>query len=820
MRRASAIILGLGLLVGIFSLLRAQMRPFVARYVDFSGGFVDWFPSSNLQPNQSPNAQNLIVDPLGSSMEKRKGYVKCGDLPSGNAAVAAFRYVQTPGDEALLLSDTQNYYETVDCSSFTTVRTGQTLNAMPDCEQVYGDMWCTNGVDSVFRWNGTSSTVLDGTSWANVPKGQYIEFENRRVWVANTSGSRSSLFFTSVSNNNGEVVEPSSSTAWPAANEIFFGRDDGDTITGLKKYLGGVYVFKSKSIWRVAGEDEFSFLPERVLSNFGTRSNWSISEIDGLLHTLDSSSLYQFDGQNAQRLLDRRSALFSNIFQPILSNDQRLWDVPGDWDDGTFSNTTSTILSGTLTLSTSTTVEDGFSDGDYTQNPVWTVRAGTFDVSSGILRKTSVSPGRITTPSTLANGIWRARLYDLIGVARNAIFAFMSQSSDSCSGAGSASYNNAYYLSVSETYIALNKCVSDVNTSLCGLDNSFSSPWDVEIRKSGNSIQVFLGSTKVCDVSDSSIASSSFIGLAHGSDQSASENLADNILAFSYSNSGTWTSEKHDASTALTAWGKFNVDEAKNGETITYRVRRAATSAALDTAGYVDILPGDYVSTSTHRFTQYQVLMATSSGNNSVTPETRNIRIEWLEGGTATQVPWAFNWQNRYWLAYSRVGQTSKDRILVKSQEPLKSFMPYVGISVNAMVESNDNLYAASSGSDDILKLDQGYRDGSSAIDSFWETRDENFGLPFNYKWPHWIYTEYERTGSGNLTVSASTSSGSGWTDYTEFQSGSGRTTERSDISIGEGTTWRFRMRQNTIDDQMKVYGFTVSGVAMEADVP
>lgn len=800
---------------GLLGVVWAQQQDVFVSYRDFSGGFVDWIPATNLEPNQSPNAQNLIIDPVGSGAKKRKGVKACGSLPSGLAAVGAFKFWASPGDERLVVTDSVNWYETADCTVFKTITTDNTDNTMPDCEMVYGNLWCLNGINAAWYWNGTSTQTLNGNnSTPTVPIGAHIEFCGGRVWITRTGSARSSAFFSALSNTAGEDIVPSSSTAWPAANEIFFGKDDGDQIEGLKCYRNVPHVFKQRSIWRVSGEDEFSFGSEKILDGFGTKSNHSIVETDGLLNSLDANSIYVFDGQNADPVLDVRSPLFNSIQKPATTNDGKTWTTQGDWNAGTFSNTSSSKTVGSVILSSTTETEDDFSDGNFTSNPVWTVQGGgTWQVSGGRLTVSgALGFDYISTPSTQAYGSWE---FDLAAPGGNTsgCFSFISQGTDDrqcAANVGSSAYL-IYRQRADVVQLKLNQTVLCQFSGVPGVQS-----FRIE-RNADNVFKVFSGGNQVCSVSDGSLTTSSNMMLAYSA---TSWDGLDNLKVWHYAASGTYTTEAFDHSTALTAHGTFIVEDALNGETLTYQVRTGTSSDMNAATAYRSISNGQSISTTTHRFSQYRANLSRATNDTASTPELKLINVTWLEGGNPVLIPWAGNWEGRYVVFTATGSSTQKLTAIVKSRSPLKSVMPWRDMDVAAFERVGDAYYGVSSSSAQISTIFDGYRDLSAAIDAFWETKDTDFGLPFNYKWVHWIYSQYDRTGSGNLTVSASTSSGAGWTDYTEFQTGSGLTSERAGVDIGPATSWRFRVRQNSIDDQMHVFGFMPSGVALKADVP
>ena len=72
---------------------------------DFSGGLVDNRASVALQPNESPDTLNVIVDEPWGSVKTRPGYAACGNTPSGNTVAAVYEYIKSDGNQNLIITD-------------------------------------------------------------------------------------------------------------------------------------------------------------------------------------------------------------------------------------------------------------------------------------------------------------------------------------------------------------------------------------------------------------------------------------------------------------------------------------------------------------------------------------------------------------------------------------------------------------------------------------------------------------------------------------------------------------------------------------------
>jgi len=99
-----------------------------------------------------------------------------------------------------------------------------------------------------------------------------------------------------------------------------------------------------------------------------------------------------------------------------------------DWQEGTHEDTEDSSSPGDVVVKRFRIIDD-FADGNYTSNPVWTVRAGTWEIISmgGIYRlKPTVNGARITTPSTKAYGWWSFWFFPDYEYPYDVSFSFIS----------------------------------------------------------------------------------------------------------------------------------------------------------------------------------------------------------------------------------------------------------------------------------------------------------------------------------------------------------------------------------------------------------
>lgn len=311
---------------------------------------------TKLPDGDSPNASNVWTDESPGSLQTAKGFDLAGTITGGGPVRFLFNFRKDDGTQFVLVSDGATVWWTRDFKTFTSLITGLSSSFQLRATTVRGKVWFTNGNDSIRTWDGTTLTVLDGSGGTpNVPKGKFITYYHERVRMFNISGSRSSERFSALVDSAGTEIAPDTANAWPATNEIKIGDGDGEFGTGVRIYRGKLHYFKTTSIWRLEGIDEFSYFPIKTSAEVGPRSQESIQELDDLIHFVGLNGVYTFDGDSTERISDaiNPSGTLSNLsvseLQQLDSNTQFwLQSTDADFTAGTlpanFDSDTDTLI--------------------------------------------------------------------------------------------------------------------------------------------------------------------------------------------------------------------------------------------------------------------------------------------------------------------------------------------------------------------------------------------------------------------------------------------------------------------------------------------
>lgn len=192
-----------------------------------------------------------------------------------------------------------------------------------------------NPTTRLIKIDGTTVTAL---TVADIPKGlKYICTFQERLFGGNSSEQSCGLFWTNAyfdySSNNETNWTPTS-----GLNYDYVGKDDGETISGIKPYSGYMFVFKNKkNVYRYSiSGDITQWGSTRVDTQFGCPFHRTIWELEGYLYWFSEAGVVKSDGNNCDlvddNIRDRILAL------PQLKSGSLNWQVmtSTDFNNGTF----------------------------------------------------------------------------------------------------------------------------------------------------------------------------------------------------------------------------------------------------------------------------------------------------------------------------------------------------------------------------------------------------------------------------------------------------------------------------------------------------
>lgn len=816
-----------------------------ASFRSFIGGMVTDIPPMYLQPYQSPNTKNMLPDEEIGALVHREGSIVVGTCPDATPITFLYTFEKSGGTSEVIVSDGTKIWITADFVTFTEKKSGLNSSYILQAITVRDKVWLTNGYDNVMSWNGTTLVTFADRAGAGgdantprVPKGKYIAFSQERIWIARTSGDPSRIFFSALHDPSGDPQPPdldyATADMWPDVNALDCDEDDGDVIYSVRDYIGVPFIFKSNSFGRVTGYDEYSYGYARVMSGVGSRFHTTMKSRDEYLEFIGFDGIYQTRGTPATtvRVSDLIKSEFDKLLQPKVNEQTRVWTSGAHWDTGAYTNTKkgdaiigiadSTFLQDTLT------VIDAFTDGNYTVNPTWTVENGSWsvgvDYGETCLTDGGSGTSTIRLPATLVNGTWECKIRtdpEIVGVTR---IRFMVDSSGHyyevvvVSGTGAADWY-------------LYKNTGGGSVSLVGPISGYNpyGAWRTVkiVRTYLNNIKVYVDTNEIISYTDTDITSSQYFKLESVQYFGGYHTHFDDIKITRYPTAGTnkWVSAKTNigGGSNISAWGIFEAATILNGQAVTYRIEIDTTEGGLDGTGWLAIVPGQVITgTLTTPWARVEATFVTTDAEK--TPELKDISIKWTIGGDSSQSMQSIIFENRHLIAASQVGQSANNIIWVWLKREFipenqrAAFIPF-DWNITAMCIYNDILYGADSrAGGKILRLFYGAKDQNNAgvdvaIDGFWETRDEVFGFPGNKKKLMEGLVDYLAQGAGTINVARSNDDSAYTTVASLDNSGSTRQTKPLAIRGTMGYRHRLRVRKNTIDERMKIYGIEMMAI-------
>lgn len=784
---------------------------------------------SKLDKSHTPRAINVWPDERPGSIVTVEGWLQIGTLPSGNPCRFLYTFTKSDGTSIVLCSDNGTVYKTADFITFTSIITGLASSFQLRAVTLRDKVWLTNGNDAVRTYDGTTVVVLDGSGGTtpNVPKGKFIAVFHERIWIGDIPSGRSSTRFTALVDASGNDIAPDNTAAWPTSNEIEYGEDDGDVICGFKVFLTVLHVFKGETIYRLDGQDEYTYTPTRTTATTGCRIQESIQERDNLLEFIGRDGVYEFNGAVTTKVSDPIESVdltqfsFSNIQQSTSQQKLKLWSSSADFNAGTLTAVTSSRVPDSVIVDHFTYDGSIVPASDLT-NP-WTktvFRSATESCTSGILNLTTTT-GAPAGQNTSAVQYSRTEsgISGTLGV-RMGIYAKMTSSN-------SADHLDIYvddgvqrhHIEIYPTHVDLCNAFSGalVSTTM----NTTSAYHLYEIVQIGTAITVYIDG--VSSMTWTSVFAQNtgtklilFALSCAGVSLTASCAIDYVTVIFFVSGTAQIISDVYHITDTISSWGAFQANYANNGGTLTFYMRSGTSSGACTGASWTAITPGATIAFSlSNVFVQWRADF-TVSGTNS--PELDDVTVNWNTGSTSTvttQGVATIVFKNRYLLAGALTGSTTNNLLIARGKRIYGT--PWIRLgqfNILAFCIFNNTLYAAAADSAGLLKLDIGNSANGAALDSYWETRDEvgNADEIFNKRWPVIIVTG-QRKGNYNLNVDVSLDSGVTYNSRyakTISLSGTGRFQQELRYPDLRSKQIRVRVRTNGIDQPFEVESIKV----------
>lgn len=783
----------------------------------FDLGLVDRYSSLLIPDGSSPDLQNVITDEI-AALTKIKGFTKIGEIPSG-IAKNLYNFIQTDGTSWAIAHNGANLYATNDFITWLTIKTGLNANYPMEFETYNNTLWCCNGVDTIQKWTG-SGTTSDSTL---LIKPKYVKLHYDKMFYANTTDAPYNLYF-SEPGGDPETLQPTS--------PIVVGLD-GDIITWIMPYHGNLVIAKRRSIYVLQGNDPSNFFLYKTRSAVGVSLGRSIKIYDGQLLGIteplifeSEEGLYAFDGNDSYRISDNMVNLFKKYQQPLIQYKNWLQTTQADFQAGTRGETNLVQIPNSVV-----DIWDDFNDDEYTSDPPWTVREGSWSVIS---KELVSNTGAIDTNCSIntpyifdgTKNLSVKSDFKFSSTAGGYQFAYIHINSSNTYNTVTARHypdGTGYCLFVAPGIagfftLQLLKINGGNFTVIAAADSAISSDLNQHTftleRLSDGTFKGYLDGTLIFTVVDITYTTFNYIWL-HSYYQAATGNIYYDNIAVS---PATYTSQKHDCVQIL-QWGTFDVSQTLDGKTINYYIRSATTQAGVDTAIWNLITAGALITEPVaNRWIQWKAEFISSTLYQPLTaPILHSVNVNWISGtgSLITTDVASILYKNRYWIANAESPATYNNSLLIIDTK--NALIPYRGINASAFILFNNKLYFSDSQNVNIYEYDTGYNFNTGAINGYFQLKTFNANLPSHYKAMRYMRITYEKQGAGNIVFSYRTNGGA-WTDNNIDNTGSGTANYRFSFPAGViGKEIDFKFSNNVANENFKILGIELYFTVLEA---
>lgn len=316
---------------------------------DLSGGVVTNISANKIPDNSATWIQNFLTDFEPVAIE-RNGYVKRDTTVLGGAkpVYGLWEFVDNSGNDWIISYSSRTFYKNTIGQTPTAFGPITTTDQIPDCAKNLGLIVCTNGTDSVWSFNGTSTATISGA-----PLGKLIEPWRTRFAIANISGALSTVRFSA----------DGSATTWtlggnptdPFAIQVG-GANDGEYVRCLVgSYLDSMIIGRKYDLWALDGFDQDDVLLRNVSDKVGCIEPRTPQEVDGELVFLSARGLEAMNAREIRLISEPVRNVTDTLVQNTASQRSNTQTTEADFAAGSIlpSGKLSTSISpGNVVLST------------------------------------------------------------------------------------------------------------------------------------------------------------------------------------------------------------------------------------------------------------------------------------------------------------------------------------------------------------------------------------------------------------------------------------------------------------------------------------
>lgn len=705
-------------------------------------GTLNNYDSSMIIP--SDKAQDLLnvdITPSGKSVKKRKGFATTFTLAiSTSATHGVYDFYDVNGNEVSLFFNDTRLSVSVNGGSPSVLFSTGSLNATYQCVDSAGLAYCANtSRTSLLRINASSAYPVQTVN----STGTIVAVSPDRLALSGFSEAPNRIDF-SKSATFGSWYPPFSAGTDP--NQI--------TITAPGSRI--VHITYAFDRWIWFKDNSFGYI--LVGTNL---ADWTIRTISPSIGTLDNSSVYKFgilyfrgqdghfysfDGTNVIRMSRDITATINTAQTRI--NAKWTQTSQADFSAGLL---TPNVYTDTITTpgSLQLTFPDNFdvyrsTNPNSGYKPVWGEYIGgglppacTFNASAGLLN--IVNPGSsigacAVYTSELLGDFKRGTTYHVVlnslpsDAASGSRFIFSLQPVKTVSPTttpGNSQVAYMFFLSTTSGRVYMNSSL--IQTNVISTSYDFSLPMSLDLYLSTTAFAITVNDIFVSSGAHTSTTGPEYAYIAYQRLTAGSGTMK--VDSFGVApETVTWQSTLNNAPN-ITSWDSFTANKLDNNGTHSFFIRASSTSIGINssTPAWTSITPGLAPSISTNPY--MQVRDDIFIGTWTATPQLNDTTINWFEGQAADKAYGGYYDNGIWWNV--QLGTTNAYNNYVIRYDMLNNGFVLYDIPMNGFYVKNNSLYFGSSSSGTICKFGDVDNDNTSAINSYWKSKDFFSDSPF-----------------------------------------------------------------------------------------
>lgn len=766
--------------------------------MDWSGGLNTSYPPHKIGRNFTPNMRNVFVHRNLGTINKRNGFTFVGSTFTLQRISYGFTFNHADGSKEFMVTDSSVVLSTKDYLTYVLISSGLNFNSNLSCTQNGYKVYCTNGVDAVFSWDGSVKVKLDGSNGTpNIPRGNYATSFLNRVWIGHTGADPSSLDWSAVVSTNGTILAPDNFLAWPPLNHHSVGIGDGEPLTALWVYRGQLQIGKQSSIYTEFGDRDSNFLDRKTVSQAGISSHDSVVVLDGISYWKGSNGIYAYNGSAAQRISDLIVPDIEAMKDANSSVFENIWDTKAQFIKGNFSGSTVTA--------------DGFVT---INNQYFQVNSNTHTSVDNIVHSSFTLPA-----GTSASGFFPF-------VTTNTIpDNFLGYISQDPSAAIFAPVSMEIWGREQCTPVTVNITVEIKNTRTgeivsSGQNISFDSTTFTRSQLDQTNRQAPLFTAD--DIATGKMAIQySYNDLGHNCPLTIFSATSTGFcnVNLTPSTTGQYVSDVATLS-MVSAWGNFNAIDISNRGSLKYYFRSSTSVVNIATQSWLNISPGIVLNAPLiNNFIQWASTIQSVSYVSSAAID--QVTIDHIEGQGSFQRAFATDWNNEYWLTISTDFSSNFRLQYIKSwitNPNPNAWNVMGGMNIGGIwKDSNNTLYGGSSSTGTVFRLDYGTNDNGTAIDAFYETPQMTLmGQMFGTTGGNWMKKQISElwvdanSENGNTLRLGTSVDGGSFSDLAFDLSGTGRTLKVNYTLNSYAKYFRWRFANSQLDHNLGLNSFAV----------